>query len=393
MTTFVQLHLLTAYPPANLNRDDTGRPKSCVFGGAPRMRVSSQSLKRAWRTSDVFESFFGNTLAKRTQRIGRLLCDRLIAGGFSEEKSAAISRSVASLVGAPTKKTDKDQTFTDQLVFLNPAEMAKFEEFSKTILSDEKLANELFASKGESEEPSVEEDDDAPRKSNKKGKGLSKKRKDELRAALMLKHDTAIDMAMFGRMLADSPDYNVDAAIQVAHALTTHKVIIEDDYYVAVDDLKKEIGVDDSGTAFIGVQEFASGLFYLYICIDTNLLARNLSGEKSLAADALEALVRSAATVAPKGKQTSFASRARASFVLAERGTQQPRSLAAAFLKPVGNSEAGGDQAAASIAKLRKFRADLDTAYGANADKTEEMSLGESGSLDAVVAFCRESIA
>jgi CRISPR system Cascade subunit CasC len=355
MTTFVQLHLLTAYPPANLNRDDTGRPKSCVFGGVPRMRVSSQSLKRAWRTSEVFESVVKDNVGKRTQRIGQVVHDYLVSKGMEAKKAVETARKIADVFGKLKPDNDPKPTFTEQLAFIAPEEQAR-----ALAIADKALAGEAI---------------------------------DPQPADILLKADNAVDIAMFGRMLADDPSFNRDAAVQVAHALTTHKVIVEDDYYVAVDDLKNSTEREDAGTSFIGVQEFASGLFYLYICIDTNLLARNLNGEKGLAADALEAMVRSAATVAPKGKQTSFASRARASFVLAERGTQQPRSLAAAFLKPVGNSEAGGDQAAASIAKLRKFRADLNTAYGANADKAEEMSLGESGSLEAVVAFCRESIA
>jgi CRISPR system Cascade subunit CasC len=180
----------------------------------------------------------------------------------------------------------------------------------------------------------------------------------------------------------------------VAHALSTHKVVVEDDYYVAVDDLKEATQREDAGTSFIGVQEFAAGLFYLYACVDTDLLKRNLKDDAGLAADAIEALLRSAATVAPRGKQASFASRARASFGMVERGPQQPRSLAAAFLKPVTTSEGEGDLAVASIARLTAFRDALDQAYGANAVARAEMTAlpgRVSGSLDELVAFCRET--
>ena len=152
---------------------------------------------------------------------------------------------------------------------------------------------------------------------------------------------------------------------------------------------------EDAGTSFIGVQEFAAGLFYLYACVDAGLLKRNLTGDAGLAADAAEALVRAAATVSPRGKQASFASRARASFIMIERGSQQPRSLAAAFLKPVAASEEQGDLAVASITRLMAFREALDQAYGANADVHAEMTAlpgRVSGSLDALALFCREAV-
>ena len=140
---------------------------------------------------------------------------------------------------------------------------------------------------------------------------------------------------MFGRMLADDPDFNREAAVQVAHAITTHRVVVEDDYYTAVDDLKRP--AEDAGAGFVGEAGFGSGVFYLYICIDRDLLdaqprrRRRISPETGIAA-----LVEAAATVAPRGKQASFASRARADYHPGrDRATRRPRTLAAAFLKPV----------------------------------------------------------
>lgn len=358
MTTFLQLHLLTVYPPANLNRDDTGRPKTCVFGGTMRLRVSSQSLKRAWRTSEVFESVVKGHVGKRTQRIGKEVFDYLIAKGMDVVKATADARSIADVFGKIKPEDDAKPTFTEQLVFVAPEECTR-----AFALADKALS-------GETIDPKAED--------------------------VLVKTDTATDIAMFGRMLADDPSFNREAAVQVAHALTTHKVIVEDDYYVAVDDLKDPAEREDAGTSFIGVQEFAAGLFYQYACVDVDLLKRNLTGDASLAADSVEALLRSAATVAPRGKQASFASRARASFVMAERGSQQPRSLAVAFLKPVSTGEMNGDLALASIARLAAFRDALDQAYGANADARAEMTVvpGQvAGSLDALVKFCREAAA
>ena len=164
----------------------------------------------------------------------------------------------------------------------------------------------------------------------------------------LLKTDqTAVDIALFGRMLASSPAFNVEAACQVAHAISVHSVVVEDDYFTAVDDLND--GKVDSGSSHIGESGFAAALFYSYICINKSQLIENLDGNEKLANSAIKALVEAAVKVSATGKQTSFASRAYASFVLAEKGTQQPRSLSVAFLKPVTDE----DQATAAIAALQ----------------------------------------
>ncbi|HEX6536948.1 MAG TPA: type I-E CRISPR-associated protein Cas7/Cse4/CasC [Gemmatimonadaceae bacterium] len=358
MTSFLQLHLLTAYPTSNLNRDDTGRPKTVEFGGAPRLRISSQSLKRAWRTSPVFAERLGERVGKRTQRLGAEVLSYLVERGMPEKKAVEVARQIAEGFGKLKEADDENPTYIKQLAFVSPEEFAR-----AYALADRALAGE---------EITADED------------------------ALLLKSDGAADIAMFGRMLADSPAFNREAAVQVAHALTTHRAVVEDDYYVAVDDLKNPAEREDAGTSFIGVQEYGAGLFYLYACVDCDLLARNLGGNAELARDAVEALVECAATVAPRGKQASFASRARASFVMAERGTQQPRTLAAAFVQPVSTREARGDLVAASIDRLITFRDNLDAAYGACADDRAHLRVTPEmveGSLATVVRFGRESIA
>lgn len=355
MTTFLQLHLLTAYPPANLNRDDSGTPKTAVFGGVQRLRVSSQSLKRAWRTSDVFSSVLGERVGKRTQRIGEEVETHLLGLGVDPDKARAAARAVAGAFGKAKPEGDENPTFTEQLVFIAPEERAK------AIAMGEQLAQ------GEADAVKAED--------------------------VLVRTDTAADIAMFGRMLADDPSYNREAAVQVAHAITTHKVTVEDDYYVAVDDLKDAHTADDAGTSFIGVQEFGAGLFYIYICADLDLLKRNLDGDTGLAQDAVEALIRSAATVAPKGKQASFASRSYASFVMAEAGSAQPRSLAAAFLQPI--RPGSNDPAAQSAAALNGLKTRFEDGYGKGDLEGETMDLtGEEakGSLDAVVAFARNKV-
>lgn len=347
MTDFLQLHLLTAYGPSNLNRDDTGRPKSVVFGGVPRLRVSSQSLKRAWRESDVFKDGLDGHLAKRTLRLGGDLLAHLRAGGMDDKRSLEVARDIAGVFGKLRKVSEtEDATFIEQLAFVSPEERAKA--FG---LADQALAGEQITAKPGDVLQSV---------------------------------DSAADVAMFGRMLADTPRFNREAAVQVAHAITTHRAIAEDDYYTAVDDLKSRDEPDDAGAGFVGVQEYGAGVFYLYVCVDRGLLLSNLDGTEGVRDASLAALAEAAATVSPRGKQSSFASRSCAIYALAEKGAEQPRSLAAAFLKPV----VGEDQGVASVKALEGFRDRLDAAYGARADDryTMDVDAGK-GTLQDLVAF------
>jgi CRISPR system Cascade subunit CasC len=150
-----------------------------------------------------------------------------------------------------------------------------------------------------------------------------------------------------------------------------------------VDDLKT--AAEDAGAGFVGEAAFGSGVFYLYLCVDRALLLKNLGGNAALAATALGALAEAAATVAPRGKQNSFAAHGRAHFVLAERGDQQPRTLAGAFAKPV----AGADLVVESVKELRKFQAALDKSYGKGCDEEKAMQLGGDVTLADIVAFCR----
>jgi CRISPR system Cascade subunit CasC len=191
---------------------------------------------------------------------------------------------------------------------------------------------------------------------------------------LLRREIRAADIALFGRMLAAAPEFNFDAASQVSHAFTVHRIAVEDDYFTAVDDLNK--GRDETGAGHVGVSEFGSGLFYLYVCVNRDLLLRNLSGDQALARSTLGALVEASAKVAPTGRQNSFASRAYASYILAERGPQQPRSLMAAFLKAVDGGREK-DLLGESVQRLRETRARLDSVYGECARERREMSVPE----------------
>lgn len=346
MTTFLQIHMLTAYPPANLNRDDTGRPKTAMFGNVPRLRISSQALKRAWRTSEVFRDRLHGHLGLRTQRFGELVRDRLQKKGVAEDRAREIARTVADLFGKPTSGKGTDPTRIEQLAFLSPEEQAK------ALALAERMAE------GETVAP--------------------------VAGDVLERADSAVDIAMFGRMLADDPDFNREAAVQVAHALTTHRVLVEDDYYTAVDDLKRP--AEDAGAGFIGELGFGAGVFYHYICVDRDLLVRNLKGDEDLAERGIAALIEAAATVSPRGKQASFASRARASYVMVERGEHAPRTLVSAFLRPV-EPEAGDDVLRRSIVALEETREAFAKAYGEETACACMDVPGGRGSLAEVLQF------
>jgi len=348
MSHFLQLHFLTIYPPSNPNRDDQGRPKTAIFGGAPRLRLSSQSLKRAARVSDAMKDALAGHLGQRTQRLGDEVRAYLAKQGADEKQATEIAKQVADVFGKIDEKALKDgKVRIRQLAFVSPDERAFALKLARRAREGEALPD------------------------NKALKKLV------LRSA-----DGAADIAMFGRMLADDPNFNREAAVQVSHAITTHKAVVEDDFYTAVDDLKT--AAEDAGAGFVGDAGFGSGVYYLYACVDTDLLVENLAGDRTLAKKAVEALIEALATSSPSGKKNSFAHQTRAVFIRAECGPEQPRSLAGAFFKPVD----GEDLMQASVAALRQTAAQMDAAYGAPAKPPLEMYMaaGE-GTLADIKSF------
>lgn len=334
MTRFVQLHLLTSYPPANLNRDDLGNPKTARLGGVERLRISSQSLKRAWRTSELFQQHLAGSIGTRTKRLGIEVFEALVSAGASEKQARDWAGQIAKVYGAVKKDNPLE---IEQLVHVAPEERATLDSLVATLAQEKR---------GPSDE--------------------------ELDALLHVQ--SAVDIAMFGRMLASKTQFNGEAAVQVPHAIGVHASAIEDDYFTAVDDLNKS----DSGAAHIGESGFAAAVFYQYICIDRDLLKRNLGGDEALTEKALRALTEAALKVAPTGKQNSFASRAFAHFAMAEKGTDQPRSLSLAFVKPV----TGSDYARDAVEGLLLVRDNMDKVYGTCADSRCQFNvLSGEGSL------------
>ncbi|MGB0128942.1 MAG: type I-E CRISPR-associated protein Cas7/Cse4/CasC, partial [Rhodocyclaceae bacterium] len=331
MTRFIQMHLLVSYPPANLNRDDLGRPKTARMGGVDRLRVSSQSLKRAWRTSEFFQDALAGHIGTRTKLLGQIACESLTKAGVKEKDAEAWAGKIAAVYGKPKKDKPLEN---ETLVHVSPEERASLDQLVAKLIAERR-------------EPSQE----------------------ELDVLLHVQH--AVDIAMFGRMLADKPERNSEAAVQVAHAIGVHACAIEDDYFTAVDDLNA--GRDETGAGHVGEAGFAAAVLYEYLCIDRDQLLKNLGGDEVLLERALRALAETVLTVGPSGKQNSFASRAYVHDAMAEKGPQQPRSLSLAFLKPVEDKQKGYGEAA--IAELIRVRNNMDTVYGDCAEARKEFDV------------------
>ncbi|OTQ34110.1 type I-E CRISPR-associated protein Cas7/Cse4/CasC [Gilliamella apis] len=350
MTTFIQLHLLTAYAPSNLNRDDLGRPKTAKMGNTDRLRISSQSLKRAWRTSDCFYQSLSDHIGVRSRRFARdWVYKPLIDNGISEKIAKESAIKIASQFGkVKNEKSPKDPLSNleiEQLVHISSNEQQAIKQLVDVLISEKR-------------EPSDDE------------------------VKLLRKENSSIDIALFGRMLADSPAFNIEAACQVSHALGVSTVTIEDDFFTAVDDLNNNDV--DAGSAHLGERGFASALFYTYVCISRDLLLENLNGDEALVEKTLKALTESAAKVAPTGMQNSFASRAYTSYLLIEKGSQQPRSLAVAYFNPIRSQDLVND----AISRLEEQRDKFDKVYGQCADSRYVLNseTGE-GTLSAALDF------
>ena len=351
MTTFLQFHVLTSYGPSNPNRDDQGRPKQAMVGGAPRLRLSSQSVKRALRESAFFALDLAGQKGTRTKRIADELEKKQIAGGADATKARAAAALVAGIFSKLEAEKDGKAPLTTTLAFVSPEEW--------------RLAHEL-AEKAVAGEPLPKDKD--------------------LKKLVLRRADGAVDIAMFGRMLADDPEFNREAAVQVAHAITTHAAQAEEDWYSAVDDLNK---AEDTGAGHLGEHGFGSGIYYQYVCVNVDLLVENLGGDTALAARGLVALARGLALATPRGKQNSHAHHPRAHYIRAERGTAAPRDLTGAFFRPVKDQP----WLDASVAVLEKTVADIDAAYGAAFDARAVLHVGKGGTLEEIADFAGASVA
>ena len=316
MKTIVEVHALQNFAPSNLNRDDTGAPKDAFFGGTRRARVSSQCLKRSIRrhfASLVEQKVLAtDDVAVRTKRVLEALTKSLVAQGHDEAEAEEKARLTLAAMELSVKEDGK----SEYLLFLGKREISGI----ARIISEKWDSVTAFAK--------------APTEGKKPGKAKKQAAQSadpELKKALekVFNGGKAVDVALFGRMLADMPEKNQDAACQVAHAISTHAVEREFDFYTAVDDLKPE---DTAGADMMGTVEFNAACFYRYAVVDWDKLVDNLQGDKELAAKGLRAFLEGFVVAEPTGKQNTFAAHNPPEFVaVSVRRNTAPRNLANAF--------------------------------------------------------------
>ncbi|MDU2072947.1 MAG: type I-E CRISPR-associated protein Cas7/Cse4/CasC [Cutibacterium avidum] len=363
---YVDIHVLQSVPPSNVNRDDTGAPKSALYGGVRRARISSQAWKKAVRTS--FKDFLpASQTGARTLRVVELLMNRLTADPYRLAQEDARQKALA-VVKALGLKADKPRVKdgsghegverTQYLVFYSNQQLDRLAQLAAT--SEGKISS-----------------------------SDAKKAADS---------DHGIEVALFGRMVADSKDLNVDSAVQVAHALSTHAVEIESDYFTAVDDYK--LDEDDAGAGMIGTVEFTSETLYRFATVAVSTLEDNL-GDVDLTADAAAAFVRGFVVSMPTGKQNTFANNTLPDAVVVQIRKGRSASFVGAFEDAITSTTGGFVEA--SCKALASYAHDCEEAFlGAPVasfvtrvgTRTEAVSdMGTAMPIDELVSSMRDQVA
>lgn len=328
---FVELHIVQNFAPSNLNRDDSNTPKDCEFGGWRRARISSQCIKRSVRRHhcfiDAVEKAGGDTAVRTRRILARLVEIFENEHGKSREESEKASRTIIDCLGLKLKDEEK----TQYLLYFGREEIAELARIAAGAW--EVLCAVDVEAKVEGK--------DAKASKGKKGKKDEAPELKAVREALQAvigqkrkeARSYAADIALFGRMIADDKNMSVDAACQVAHALSTNKVEMEMDYFTAVDDLLPD---EESGSDMIGVVEFNSSCFYRYSNINIGKLRENLGSNDDLLISAVLGYLEASVKAIPTGKQNSMAAQNPAGYarVIVRKGGS-PWSLANAFQKPV----------------------------------------------------------
>ncbi|WP_256967888.1 type I-E CRISPR-associated protein Cas7/Cse4/CasC [Streptomyces sp. CS057] len=347
--TILDIHILQTVPPSNLNRDDTGSPKSATYGGVRRSRVSSQAWKRATRTAFA-ELLDPSELGIRTKKVVEVLADRVLDLDPSLSRAAAqslaaetITTATGSKVAVPTRKSKQDVE--------DPAAESTYLMFLSGRQYDALAAMTLEGGKGGDV---------------KALKDFFKEKENKACAKQLVLTEHSVDIALFGRMVADSTDLNVDAAAQVAHALSVHTVEVESDYYTAVDDKNTNA---ETGAGMIGTVDFNSATLYRYAALDVNRLQENLGVGHDDARPAeptrraVVAFLEGFITSLPTGKINSFGNQTLPAAVIVKLRSRRPVSYVAAFEEPVAMGGEGGFLTG-SCEKLADFVPDLETNFG-----------------------------
>lgn len=306
---FIDLHILQTVPYGNLNRDDAGTPKTVVYGGTTRARVSSQSWKRATRRH--LEALLESAGTYRTRNPHDRLAEVLAGAGRPADESGQLARAVFKALGTSTKDGSDNV-----ILFVAEAEIAALAEVAAAHSAE--LAQLAADTKGKAKPSSA--------------------LVEAIKGCLTVQRPTSV--ALFGRMLAASPDINVDAAMQVAHAFSVHSADIEVDYFTAAEDIPQP---DDlTGGAHIGTAEFVAATFYRYATLDMSELLLNSGGDAEMSAELARVALKSFCLSLPTGKNNVTAPHTVPSLVHAVVRSSRPVSYAAAFEAPVRRSPAGG---------------------------------------------------
>ena len=301
---YVDFHILQTVPPSCINRDDTGSPKTAVYGGVLRARVSSQAWKHAMRAA--FAENARLDVGKRTKKAAELVKKQILALDSELDADKLAKKALENAGIKFDEKSKSDDKVTKALFFMSTAQAKALAE----------LAVEGSADK--------------------------KQYRDALKAA------PSMDMALFGRMVADDPSLKYDAAAQVAHSISTHAVQNEYDYFTAVDDCQAE---DNAGAGHLGTVEYNSSTLYRYATVNVMELAGQLGAEQ--AAETVRAFGEAFLFSMPTGKQNSFANRTLPDAVYVTIREDQPVNLCGAFERAVPRSAQG--YAAPSKAALAQY--------------------------------------
>ena len=284
---YLDLYALQSVPASNINSDDTGAPKKVTFGGALRSRVSSQALKRAMRDSLKKQGF---ELGIRTKKILELFKDELSKqGNLSDDEAEKKAKEILKVLDITISTNKKDKDKTKVLLVTSPKQIKNI---TKYVLSN----------------------------------GIPKQKKE---LSDLLYSNNSIDIALFGRMMAGDKNFTVDATAQVAHAVSTHEIEQEFDYFTAIDDLK----MDTTGAEMIDNAEYNSSTLYRYANVSLHELIEKL-GEGD-AQKGVRGFVKAFILSMPTGRQNSYANKTLPGYVMVSLRKDTPVNLVSAFEEPV----------------------------------------------------------
>ncbi len=329
----IEIHMIQNHSPSNLNRDDLGAPKTCIFGGVTRARISSQCLKRSVRRSPEFRAALERGGAKRTRRLIEEIAEAAADGNEPSEEHRKAIQKVFQDGGVGLDKTD---VYRSDILFFLP--QSAINDMGAAVRTGNGNLGAEFA----------------------RIIGTFTKTPDIALCGRMTEFDAKGPFASLkGR-------FTVEAALSTAHALSTHAVINEVDYFTAADDVPGQ----DAGAGHVNEAMFNSACFYKHFAIDWVQLLTNLSNDVQLAAMTVKCFLEGAAKANPSGKQHAFAAFNCPDGILVEVKTNSatPVSYANAFADPVPDKSQRG-LIAESIARLGQYVHDIANGYGIEAQR------------------------